>query len=95
MHDSLPNNCGTSLKYCVCVCVCVCVSSVAPYRPQSTNDAREYAFEMASSNLRYGSGVTREVGLDVLNLGIKNLVVVTDKNVRVPVVMKYRCSLYK
>ena len=33
------------------------------------------------SNLRYGNGVTREVGWDVLNLGIRNLVVFTDKNV--------------
>ena len=36
------------------------------------------------SNVRYGEGVTREVGCDVVNLGIKNLCVVTDKNVRQP-----------
>ena len=36
---------------------------------------------MASSSIRYGDGVTKEVGWDVINLGIKNLVVVTDKNV--------------
>ena len=39
---------------------------------------------MAMSNVRYGEGVTREVGCDVVNLGIKNLCVVTDKNVRQP-----------
>ena len=51
--------------------------------PQSNSHEKEYAFEMAMSNLRYGDGVTREVGWDVLNLGIKNLVVFTDKNVSV------------
>ena len=33
------------------------------------------------SSVRYGEGVTREVGCDVVNLGIKNLCVVTDRNV--------------
>lgn len=33
------------------------------------------------SNIRYGEGVTKEVGWDVWNLGIKNLGVITDKNV--------------
>ena len=56
---------------------------VTPCHPQSSSHEKEYAFEMAMSNLRYGDGVTREVGWDVLNLGIKNLVVFTDKNVSV------------
>ena len=42
---------------------------------------KEYAFEIATSNIRYGPGVTREVGMDIQNLGIKKLVVFTDKNV--------------
>lgn len=42
---------------------------------------KEYAFEMATSNIRYGPGVTREVGMDVQNLRIKKLCVFTDKNV--------------
>ncbi len=33
--------------------------------PQPTASQKEYAFEMASSNIRYGRGVTREVGLDL------------------------------
>ena len=41
----------------------------------------EYAFEMASAMIRFGEGVTGEVGMDVNNLGIKKLCVVTDKNV--------------
>lgn len=31
--------------------------------------------------MRYGLGVTREVGLDLLNLGAKNVCVMTDPNV--------------
>lgn len=42
---------------------------------------KEYAFEMATSTIRYGPGVTREVGMDVQNMGIKRLCVITDKNV--------------
>ena len=44
-------------------------------------EEREYAFEMACSNIRYGEGVTREVGMDLVNLNIKNTCVFTDKNV--------------
>ncbi|KAI9294413.1 alcohol dehydrogenase, iron containing, 1, isoform CRA_b [Neoconidiobolus thromboides FSU 785] len=41
---------------------------------------KEYAFEMASSNIRYGLGVTKEVGFDAINLGAKKVAVVTDAN---------------
>lgn len=41
---------------------------------------KEYAFEMACSNIRYGDGVTREVGLDCKNFGAKNVCVMTDKH---------------
>lgn len=39
------------------------------------------AFEMATSNLRYGSGVTREVGMDLADMGLKRVLVVTDPRV--------------
>lgn len=39
---------------------------------------KEYAIEMACSNIRYGAGVTKEVGMDCKNMGAKNVMVVTD-----------------
>ena len=41
----------------------------------------DYAFEMSSSTLRFGKGVTKEIGYDVLTFGAKNPLIVTDKNV--------------
>lgn len=41
---------------------------------------KEYAFEMAASNIRYGPGVTKEVGMDFKNLGIDRVALFTDKN---------------
>lgn len=35
---------------------------------------------MASSNIRYGPGVTREIGMDIVALGGRNVCVMTDKN---------------
>ncbi|XP_069107099.1 hydroxyacid-oxoacid transhydrogenase, mitochondrial-like isoform X1 [Argopecten irradians] len=43
---------------------------------------KEYAFEMACSNIRYGPGVTQEVGMDCNNLGAKLVCVMTDKYLR-------------
>ena len=42
----------------------------------------DYAFEMAASAIRFGTGVTREVGPDLADLGAKNVLVVTDPIVR-------------
>jgi hydroxyacid-oxoacid transhydrogenase len=41
----------------------------------------EYAFEMATANIRFGPGVTREVGMDLAELGAERVMVVTDSNV--------------
>ncbi len=42
----------------------------------------EYAFEMATSAIRFGFGATREVGADLVDLGAKNVLVFTDPYLR-------------
>jgi len=46
----------------------------------STAPSTDYAFEMACSNIRYGAGVTSEVGMDLVNMKAKHVGVFTDKN---------------
>jgi hydroxyacid-oxoacid transhydrogenase len=38
----------------------------------------EIAFEMAVSAIRFGAGVTREVGMDLADLGVRRVLVLTD-----------------
>ncbi|KAI8817383.1 alcohol dehydrogenase [Fimicolochytrium jonesii] len=40
----------------------------------------DYAFEMATSSIRYGKGVTKEVGMDLANMRAKKVAVFTDPN---------------
>lgn len=42
----------------------------------------EYAFEMATSAIRVGPGVTREVGAELADLGKEHVLVFTDPNLR-------------
>ena len=42
---------------------------------------REIAFEMAASSVRFGAGVTREVGMDLRELGVRSALIVTDPTV--------------
>jgi len=39
---------------------------------------RDTAFQMSASNIRFGPGATREVGLDLLDLGVRRTLVVID-----------------
>ena len=38
------------------------------------------AFEMTASNIRYGSGVTGEIGMDLKDMGARRVLVLTDRN---------------
>merc|ERR1712115_471268 len=49
-----------------------------PPAPSPHTGPKDYAFEMACSNIRYGPGVTQEVGMDMAGLGAKNVGVYTD-----------------
>lgn len=42
---------------------------------------KEYAFEMACSSVRYGPGVTKEIGMDLKNFRTKKVLLVTDSNI--------------
>src|SRR5262245_8100046 len=41
----------------------------------------ETAFEMAATSVRFGAGVTRDVGMDLADLGVRRVLVVTDPNI--------------
>jgi hydroxyacid-oxoacid transhydrogenase len=43
---------------------------------------REYAFEMVTSGIRFGAGVTREVGAELADIGKRHVLVFTDPNLR-------------
>ncbi|XP_051552790.1 hydroxyacid-oxoacid transhydrogenase, mitochondrial isoform X2 [Myxocyprinus asiaticus] len=46
----------------------------------SCQQKTDYAFEMACSNIRFGAGVTREIGMDLQNMGARNVCLMTDRN---------------
>ncbi|CAK1544549.1 unnamed protein product [Leptosia nina] len=65
------------------VAACQCPAHGFRGNIQVTNSTpeKDYAFEIKCSTVRYGLGVTKEVGLDLVNLAAKNVCVMTDPNV--------------
>ncbi len=56
--------------------------------------SNESAFEMATSSLRFGRGATREVGMDLVDLGVRKALVITDSNLaRLPPVATVLAAL--
>jgi hydroxyacid-oxoacid transhydrogenase len=55
---------------------------------------RDTAFEMAAGHVRFGRGVTHEVGMDLAELGVRRAMVVTDRHLAdLPPVAAVRQSL--
>lgn len=46
--------------------------------PSQRDANHEYAFEMAASGIRFGFGATREVGADLVDLGVRRALVFSD-----------------
>ncbi|MGE0609881.1 MAG: hydroxyacid-oxoacid transhydrogenase [Pirellulales bacterium] len=44
----------------------------------TTESSHDTAFELAVSNIRFGRGITREVGMDLADLGLKRVMVLAD-----------------
>ncbi|KAJ8984522.1 hypothetical protein NQ317_010993 [Molorchus minor] len=60
-------------------CKCPAHSTAGVVHSSSqASSSKDYAFEMASSTVRYGKGVTKEVGMDMVNMKAKNVCVMTD-----------------
>ena len=54
----------------------------------------EYAVELATANIRFGAGVTRELGLDLADRGIRKVMLLTDRFLaELPAVATARAAL--
>ncbi|MCB2216080.1 hydroxyacid-oxoacid transhydrogenase [Desulfofustis glycolicus] len=55
---------------------------------------KEIGFEMAASSIRFGSGVTTEIGMDMKDLGARKVMVCTDPNIaKLPMIKTLIASL--
>ncbi|XP_075970313.1 type III alcohol dehydrogenase [Anticarsia gemmatalis] len=65
----------------VASCRCPAHGNRGNIQVSNATPQKDYAFEIKCSTVRYGLGVTREVGHDLVNMDAKNVCVVTDPNV--------------
>ncbi|XP_045492227.1 probable hydroxyacid-oxoacid transhydrogenase, mitochondrial [Colias croceus] len=65
----------------VAACQCPAHSHRGNFQVTNATPTKDYAFEIKCSTVRYGLGVTKEVGMDLVNLGAKHVCVMTDPNV--------------
>ena len=63
-------------------CRCPAHSTPHSHSSQADTGSTDYAYEIASSSVRIGRGVSGEVGIDLANRGLKRVLLFTDKNVR-------------
>ncbi|XP_023947394.2 probable hydroxyacid-oxoacid transhydrogenase, mitochondrial [Bicyclus anynana] len=61
-------------------CQCPAHGHRGNFHVTNTAISKDYAFEIKSTTVRYGLGVTKELGQDLVNLGTKNVCVMTDAN---------------
>ncbi|XP_049792776.1 probable hydroxyacid-oxoacid transhydrogenase, mitochondrial [Schistocerca nitens] len=59
----------------------VSASCVQHSHTSTSQNEKEYAFEMACSTIRYGPGVTQEIGMDMANMSAKKVCLMTDPNI--------------
>uniref|UniRef100_A0A3B5MEM8 Hydroxyacid-oxoacid transhydrogenase, mitochondrial n=1 Tax=Xiphophorus couchianus TaxID=32473 RepID=A0A3B5MEM8_9TELE len=75
---------------------CRCPAHSHTFHQAAGDRKTDYAFEMASSNIRYGAGVSAEVGMDLQNLGAQNVCLMTDRTLtRLPPVQAVLESLVR
>ncbi|XP_043269693.1 probable hydroxyacid-oxoacid transhydrogenase, mitochondrial [Venturia canescens] len=80
--NMLPRRRALDLLQVISSQSCRCPAHGNPGASNSTTTtstpSNEYAFEMACSTVRYGIGVTRELGMDLQNMGAKRTCLMTD-----------------
>ncbi|XP_045608737.1 hydroxyacid-oxoacid transhydrogenase, mitochondrial [Procambarus clarkii] len=68
-----------SLSSALCQCPAHSAGRINVLHSTQSRKTTDYAFEMACSTVRYGPGVTKEVGQDLQTMGAKKVLVMTDK----------------
>lgn len=60
---------------------CRCPMHRANSTSAASSSQGDYAFEMAASSIRFGTGCTAEVGMDIVNLRARRVMVFSDKHI--------------